>query len=159
VEGFSYLRLKVIRGEVLVEQMREGDRITPQSSARKRRKRSSFRYSTMKELKKAREYKSAKKSTIEPNSVAKTLRYPRRLSKKSDTVIISSPEEVFKTPSPSKVVETVRTVEPESNRGVNPEVRAQYLHCFFIFFCNWTLRFPNVATRARLLIAHRLFGG
>jgi hypothetical protein len=60
VEGFSYLRLKVIRGEVLVEQMREGDRLTPQSSARKRRKRSSFRYSTMKELKKAREYKSAK---------------------------------------------------------------------------------------------------
>jgi hypothetical protein len=59
--------------------------------------------------------KSAKKNTIEPNSVAKTLRYPRRLSKKSDTVIISSPEEVFKTPSPSTIVQIARIIEAKSN--------------------------------------------
>ena len=90
----------------------------------------------MKELKKAREYKSAKKNTIEPNSVAKTLGYTRRLSKKSDTVIISSPEENFKMPSPSKVLEIARTVKAESNEGVNQEVRTEYLNSYYILFCN-----------------------
>jgi hypothetical protein len=98
---------------VLVEQMCEGESVSPQTSTRKRRKKSSFRYSTMKELKKAREYKkSSQKNGNEPNSVAKTLRYPRRVSKKSNIVVISSPEEGFMTPSPPKaVVEIVRNTE------------------------------------------------
>jgi hypothetical protein len=49
---------------VLVEQMREGDSVTPQSNARKRRKKTSFRYSTMKELKKAREYTLEEKTVL-----------------------------------------------------------------------------------------------
>ena len=90
----------------------------------------------MKELKKAREYKWVKKNTIEPNSVAKTLRYPKRLSKKSNTVIISNLEKDFKTPSPSKVVEIVRTAEAESNGGVNQEMRTKYLGSYYILFRN-----------------------
>jgi hypothetical protein len=119
---------------VLVEQMREDMSVSPQTSSRKRRKKSSFRYSTMKELKKAREYKkSAQKNADEPDSVSKTLRYPRRVSKKSNTVIISSPEEGFRTPSPSKaVVEIVRTTEEDFNGGVNQEVRMDHLVRSFI---------------------------
>ena len=101
--------------------MHEGKSVTPQTSTRKKRKKLSLRYSTMKELKKVREYKkSMKKSTNEPNSIAKTLRYPTRLTKKSNTMIISSLEEGFKTPLPSKtVVEINRTTKVESNGGVN----------------------------------------
>jgi hypothetical protein len=114
--------------------MREGVSVFPQTSIRKRQKKSSFRYSTMKELKKAREYKkSAKKNADEPDSVAKTLRYPRRVSKKSNTVIKSSPEEGFRTLAPSKaVVEIVRTTEADSNGDVNQEVRMDHLVRSFI---------------------------
>jgi hypothetical protein len=94
----------------------------------------------MKELKKAREYKkSAQKNANEPNSIAKILRYPRRVSKKSNTVVISSPEEGFKTPSPPKaIVEIVRTTEAESNAEVNEEERIDYLVKSITLFGNWT---------------------
>jgi hypothetical protein len=71
--------------------MCEGKSVTPKTNNRKRRRKSSFRYSTMKELKNAREYKkSVKKSSDEPSNVAKTLEYPRKLMKKLDTIINSS---------------------------------------------------------------------
>jgi hypothetical protein len=109
--------------------MHEGESVSPPTYTTKRRKKSSFRYSTMKELKKAREYKkSTQKNGNEPNSVAKTLRYPRRVSKKSNTIVISSPEEGFETPSPPKaVVEIVRNTEAKSNGGVIEEVRIEHL--------------------------------
>jgi hypothetical protein len=49
--------------------MQLNEEVTPSTSFRKRIKKTSFRYSTMKELQKAREYKSKKKLiTHEPGS-------------------------------------------------------------------------------------------
>jgi hypothetical protein len=77
--------------------MHKGDGITPSTNTRKKRFKSSFRYSTMKELKKAREYKRAmKKSSDEPSSVTKTL----RVVKKLDTIGNANLEKGFQTPPP-----------------------------------------------------------
>jgi hypothetical protein len=48
--------------------MQESVEVTPSTNCRKRKKRTSFRFSTMKELKKAREYKSKKKLITEEPS-------------------------------------------------------------------------------------------
>jgi hypothetical protein len=62
--------------------MQESEEVTPSTSCRKRRKKTSFRFYTMKELKKARGYKSKKKLiTEEPSGVQKTLKYPKRAQK------------------------------------------------------------------------------
>jgi hypothetical protein len=62
--------------------MQERDEVTPSTSSRKRRIKSSFTYSTMKELQKAREYKKKPKVTTgEPSSMQKILKYPTRLEK------------------------------------------------------------------------------
>jgi hypothetical protein len=55
-------------------QMHEGEKVTPSTSSRKKRYKTSFRFSTMKELKRARE---SKKKAI-GISVKKTLTFPKK---------------------------------------------------------------------------------
>jgi hypothetical protein len=71
--------------------------VTPSTSCRKRRKsKTSFRYSTMKELQRAREYKSKKKLiTDEPSSVHKTLEYPKKAQKQQVTKKVAIPEDGY----------------------------------------------------------------
>ena len=78
--------------------MQESIEVTPSSSCRKRRKKRSFRYSTMKELKRAREYKSKKNLiTKEPSSMLKVLTYPKRAEIEQGSNKISTPEDGYQT--------------------------------------------------------------
>ena len=77
--------------------MQECKEVTP-SSFRKRRKKRSFRFSTMKALKKAREYKSKKKVTEEGCSVQKILEYPVIAQKQQDIGKASDGEDGNETP-------------------------------------------------------------
>jgi hypothetical protein len=86
--------------------MQESVAVTPSTSCRKRRKRTSFRFSTMKELKKAREYKSKKKViTEEPCGVQKTLRDPKRAQKQQDSEKVAHPADGYQTPEQHILVE------------------------------------------------------
>jgi hypothetical protein len=69
--------------------MHEGKRVIHSTNTTKKKRKSSFRCSTMKVFKNVREYKkTVKNSSDEPSSVTKSLRYPsRRFMKKSDTII------------------------------------------------------------------------
>ena len=95
--------------------------MTP-SSCRKKRKKRSFRFSTMKELKKAREYKSKKKLTIEEGcSVQKILEYPQ---KHQDIGKASDSEDGNQTPQVNTMVvgsdedeEAFQEVEDDSPRA------------------------------------------
>jgi hypothetical protein len=85
--------------------MQESEEVTPSTSCRKRRKKRSFRFSTMKELKKAREYKSKKKFiTEEPSSLQKILKYPKRAQKQQDSENVTIPEDGYQTPELSRIV-------------------------------------------------------
>ena len=78
--------------------MQESVEDIPSSSCRKRKKKRSFRYSTMKELKRAREYKSKKNLiTKEPSSVLKALTFPKRGEAQQDSGKISTLEDGYLT--------------------------------------------------------------
>jgi hypothetical protein len=64
--------LWILRGGCLFVQMHEGEEVTPSTSSRKRRYKTSFRFSTMKELKKAR----VSKKKVVGISVKKVLALP-----------------------------------------------------------------------------------
>jgi hypothetical protein len=82
-----------------LSQIQESVEVVPSTSCRKKRKRTSFRFSTMKELKKAREYKSKKKViTKEPSGVQKTLKYPKRAQKQQDFEKVAHPGDGYQTP-------------------------------------------------------------
>lgn len=85
--------------------MQECGEHTPSRTSRKRRKKRSFRFSTMKELKRGREYKSKKKLNIEePSSVQKVLEYPARANELQDSLTVSESQDGFQTPNLSTVV-------------------------------------------------------
>ena len=85
--------------------MQECEEVTPSTSCRKRRKKRSFRFSTMKELKKAREYKSKKRlNTEEASSVQKIIKYPLRAQKHQDIGKVSNPEDGNQTPQLNTLV-------------------------------------------------------
>jgi hypothetical protein len=75
------------------------EEVAPSTSIRKKRYKSSFRYSTMKELQNASEYKrSSKKDSSDPNNVKKTLKFLKRLLKMSETIMECNEQEGLRTP-------------------------------------------------------------
>jgi hypothetical protein len=77
------------------------EEVTLLSSTRKRRLKSSFRYSTMKQLENAREYKrSSKRDSTDTNNVIRTLKFSKSLLKISEIVTESDEHESLKSPSP-----------------------------------------------------------
>ena len=71
----------------------------------------------MKELKKAREYKSKKKLIIEePSSVQKVLEYPARAQHLQGSLTVSDTQDGFQTPIFSTVV-----VGPDDDEGLGEE--------------------------------------
>jgi hypothetical protein len=104
--------------------MQDIEIVNPSSSCRKSRRKTSFRYSTMKELQKAREYKSKKKLvTSDPSIVQKTLKYPTRAQKQQDTEIDEVHEEGYQTPTQCPLVVTLEHhgVSASEDKDINPK--------------------------------------
>ena len=97
--------------------MQECEEVTHSTSCRKRRKRRSFRFSTMKELKKAREYKSKMKPIGgEASSVQMILELPQGSQLQQDLVTVSNCQDGYHTPHSSTVV-----VESDDDEGAGDE--------------------------------------
>ena len=116
--------------------------MTPSTSCRKRRKKSSFRFSTMKELRKARDYKRKKTLSIDEGcSVQKILKYPSKAQKHQDNGKVSNPEDGNLTPELSPVAggsdddeEAGEEVEDDSPRVDGTVVRRSIRHNLFECF-------------------------
>jgi hypothetical protein len=75
--------------------------VTPSTRTRKRRKKSSFRYSTMKQLENARKYKRLKnKDNIGRRKDTKPTRQSKRLLQMSQSVLESDEQKGLRTPTP-----------------------------------------------------------
>jgi hypothetical protein len=75
--------------------------VTPSTSTRKRRLKSSFRYSTMKQLEKSREYKRLQKTDkADCRNDKKPARQSKRLLKLSETSLESNDQQALRTPTP-----------------------------------------------------------
>jgi hypothetical protein len=122
--------------------MQESVEVTPSTNCRKRKKRTSFRFSTMKELKKAREYKSKKKLiTKEPSGVQKTLKYPKRAQKQQDSKKVAHPWDGYQIPEQRILVVGGEDEEEAREEGEDDNLRDDEIEVrvFGTSWSNWVI--------------------
>jgi hypothetical protein len=85
---------------------------TPSTSTRKRRYKTSFRFSTMKQLESAREYKRMLRSESSASNVTKVAKVPKRALKLPKSISESDEQDGLQTPIPFNEFEVFKGAKP-----------------------------------------------